>query len=1027
MDSQCEIVDLRPTPFLRRTGNGLRQVARLTVRNAGDVAAGLVSVDAAGVEAATPLSLAVGESVLDVEVPEIAAPCELTCEVTVGGVSVARRAAPWVPPRRWVVHVVQLSHHDVGYTDLASHVIPEHDRWLDAVIDMAMATRDFPDEARCRIVVEQAWSIDHFLRHARPERAAAMLALLRRGDVELTALFGNLVTELCGHEALARSVYHAFRLRREHGIPIVSAEHNDIPGFSWGLCQALAAADVRLLCPGLPKYYSWGHPGAASFWDEAAVFGAEGRPGAFWWEAPSGRRILFWCNNQGCGGGCDPALPGLADRLQQLADGGYAYSVLRWPVSGGARDNSPYIEGYAHTIRHWNECWVSPRLVCSTNARFLADLLPQLPASLPVLRGDVPGQDYPVGSASTAAATAVNRRNHADLPAAEALATAAAQLTGCGCQDDRVAAACEEVLWHDEHTWGHHFAAGPTAAAAELEKAVHAHRAAALTHDVLNKAMARVADRVRLDRPGIHLVVFNPLPHEHSGIASTPLREIDNCGSTMIATPAGTLRGVLLDDRWHVNPPPEIVDGNFQLVDVATGVARPFQIVEILSPLAPVPYAAQRLGLGAGGKRYGGFEVPAGLKRDLVFHAEAVPPLGYRTYRLQPCEACPAFPAAVQASATTLESPWYRLELEPRTGAVRRLFDKANQRELIADGAAHAFGSLVVRDPYGNAAGATCTGIASTGDGALCASLRVFLSAPGAPRVEQTFTLYADAARLDVTVNLVKDPTPLLETYLAFPFDLPQGRFCHEGPLCILEPATDRLPGAYADRLAVQDWVVVSDGRTSVLWSSLDAPVVSLARLWPGRVSPAHSAVVRADLEHAPQTAADLRGGAIYSLLAANNFGTNFAVSQSGNLLFRYRIASAAGELPDCRAAALGRQLAASLPPILTKHPGPRPLPPTGSVLAIDNPAVQLLALKPAEDGRGWVVRLWNTGREPARARLSLPILALAGVTKTTLAEEDTGERLACGEHHVDLTLAGRDVVTLRLTPAAGVAAPRLK
>lgn len=164
--------------------------------------------------------------------------------------------------------------------------------------------------------------------------------------------------------------------------------------------------------------------------------------------------MLFWSNNQGCGGDCHADLPGLAARLQQLAEAGHPYSVLRWPVIGGARDNSPYTEGYAHTIRDWNARWAYPRLVSSTNARFYQGLPPQLPVSLPVLRGEVPGQDYPVGATSTAAATGVNRRNHTDLPSAEALATMARAIADYAYQDERIFLAYEDVLWHDEHTWG---------------------------------------------------------------------------------------------------------------------------------------------------------------------------------------------------------------------------------------------------------------------------------------------------------------------------------------------------------------------------------------------------------------------------------------------------------------------------------------------------------------------------------------------------------------------------------------------
>jgi alpha-mannosidase len=86
---------------------------------------------------------------------------------------------------------------------------------------MAEATKDFPDEAKFRIVVEQIWSVDHFLRNTTEAKGARMIDLMREGRVEITVLFGNMITEICGHEVLARSLYHAFRLKRKFGIPIV--------------------------------------------------------------------------------------------------------------------------------------------------------------------------------------------------------------------------------------------------------------------------------------------------------------------------------------------------------------------------------------------------------------------------------------------------------------------------------------------------------------------------------------------------------------------------------------------------------------------------------------------------------------------------------------------------------------------------------------------------------------------------------------------------------------------------------------
>jgi hypothetical protein len=285
----------------------------------------------------------------------------------------------------------------------------------------------------------------------------------------------------------------------------------------------------------------------------------------------------------------------------------------------------------------------------------------------------------------------------------------------------------------------------------------------------------------------------------------------------------------------------------------------------------------------------------------------------------------------------------------------------------------------------------------------------------GHPRIEVTYTLHAAEKRLDVAVAVLKSPTPLLESFVAFPFNAPKGRWRYEGPLSVIDPAVDLMPGAYADRLTVQNWLALSDGEHSVLWSSHDAPVVSLARLWPGRVSPAHSAVVRRDIEHPRPTAADLVGGGLYSLLTANNFGTNFAVSQSGALLFRYSLTTASGAVGDAEAARQGQELLTPLQTIFTKHPGPRPLPPSGSFLAIEPAGVQTVALKRAEDGAGLIVRLWNPGRQSVDARIRLLHVGLAAARLVNLAEEDAGQALAVSADGAAVTVGPGSVATLRL------------
>ena len=1025
MNTDLSIIAVTPTVFLRQHGRQLEQLVRVQVHNpaAQAIAGAVTATGPGGLRSSQVAEFAPGDSTCDLFLPEIAAPCTLDFSLATTAGATAALQVPWIPPRHWTVHVIQNSHHDLGYTSLPSRVLDEHVAWLDASVEMAGDTRRWPDAARFRMVIEQAWSVEYYLRHASRSHAARLLELLRTGQFELTALYGNLTTELCGHETLVRALYPAFKLQREHGIPLVSAEHNDIPGFTWGLSDVLAGAGIRFFCPGLPLYYAWSGQNYPSFWDETALFGYRGMPGAFWWETPSAQRLLLWCNNSGCGGDCRGNLPTLAAKLRQFEEQGYPYAVARWPVIGGARDNSPYILEYAVTIRDWNRQWAWPRLVSSTNAMFYADLTQQVDLStLPVHRGDMPGQDYPVGATSTAAATAVNRRNHADLPAAEAMTTVASLHVNHPYPQAVLTAAATDLLIHDEHTWGFHFPCGPTAVTEEMEKALSAYRAATWAHDVARKAMASLADVIKTTSDEIHLVVFNPLPRERTAYVTTPLREIDNAGSEMVPISAaddlqgsGYLRGVILNTHWPVHPPAELVAGGFDLVDVVTDAVVPYQILELDSALGPELWAGQRLGLAAGGKRYGNQDRPKGLACTLCFQAGPVPGLGYRTYRLRPRPDRPVFTVGVAVNNNLLENEFWRLELDPATGAVRQWCDKTTGREWIDPSAAHPFGNVIVRTPDGTELPVQFLGTEIVRHGPLCATLCAKFAAPGHPQIERNISLFAGERRCELALSMLKAPDPLLEVLLAFPLSLPDGRFTCDTPLCVYDPARDRLPGAFLNRITVQNWVRVTDGNATMLWSSLDAPVVSLGRLWHSRVSPAHSCIPPASLDQPAQAAAELSGNAIYSVLANNNFGTNFSVSQSGPLLFRYVMTGESRPLDVAACARFGTDAVTPLQTIFMQHSASGILPPVNGYLNVDHPAVQVTAFKRAEDGHGLILRLWNVAATRSETQVTLPGAGVTAARVNSPAEVDSGPDLPCANDVVTVALEPRQVVTVRL------------
>jgi hypothetical protein len=1035
--AEIKILQITPTIFLKNQEDKLKQLLRLELANpALQALPALLRVKGRTTAAEYQMGIPpLGKSDYEIFIDELSQAQEVEFILECAGTTVDRVNRIIHPPRHWVVHVVQSSHLDAGYTDLSSRVLNQHSQFLEEALAYADASDDFPRDARFRILIEQAWSLGQFLKQASPSQAAKMIERLRQGRFELTALFGNLTTELCGHETLIRALYLSAGLKRRYGISITSAEHNDIPGFSWGLTRILAEAGVKLFCPGLPLYYDWGGHGLQSFWDQEAIFGHAG-PGAFWWQTATNQRVLFWCNNSGCGGDSHPELPGLAGQLQKWDESGYPYTVMRWPVIGAGRDNSPYRLEYAQTIRDWNERWAYPHLVCSTNALFYNDFIQQVPADLPTWRGELPGQDYPVGALSTARPTAINRVNHAAAPSAEKLASFASLAAGQPYPDEVLFEAYERILWHDEHSWGFEFPAGPAAEAAEGEKALHASLAAGYLHEVINKAMAAIADRVQLEGEGFHLVVFNTLGVERSGLVRAPMREMDNLGSTIYADhERGCLRGVLLGNRWHENPPPGLVEGKFDLVDVSTGQPVTFQMIEIEAG-DPVPYAAQRTGLGRGTQRLGMFEDPAGIRRDLCFVAQDVPAHGYKTYRLSAwTDSSRDLHEAARIAGRVLigkkaslngqgngeiwiENEFYRLRLG-QDGRIA-IFDRIAGRELVDEECPHGFGELVVRGPrLEQESRFEQTSLRKVLDGPVCRALEVQGRIEGHPRVVQRFSLVAGLPQVGVEVRILKDATPLLDVQIAFPFQVEQPVFRYEGVLNFLNPIRDFLPGAYSDALAVQNWVSLQDqaGKGSVTWSSLDAPVVGLGGLWPGYVSPAHRAALGPESVHPPLKEADLARGWIYSKIFYNNLGTNFSVSQVCDVLFRYVITTQAGRMPDDQAALFGWQAVTPFEQIFTVrpiHPNGN-LPPARSFLQVDNPRVSILAFKKAEEGQGYFLRLWNTSWQDEQVAVTFPGRKLAQACLANIIEKDQNPLEIGKEAEISLSIPAGELCSLRV------------
>jgi hypothetical protein len=420
----------------------------------------------------------------------------------------------------------------------------------------------------------------------------------------------------------------------------------------------------------------------------------------------------------------------------------------------------------------------------------------------------------------------------------------------------------------------------------------------------------------------------------------------------------------------------------------------PFEVVAIADGMTPVPFAAERSGLGSGTRRYGLFEDPIGLRHSLVFNAKGVPACGYRSYLLIP-QPGPGHAASTKSrEKRVIQNERYRIEAAPG-GGIASIRDLSSGRELLDAACPHRFLEAVVRSPKGEVPrGAAQLTRCDLTCGAVSSTLTLEAAAPGHPIIRHAITLYQGRPEIHVATRILKSPEPLLDFFLCFPFVAEDGLLSYEGTLCTLRPVEDFLAGAASDDLAVQNWVKIRDRTHALLWTSLDAPVAQLGALRPGAVSPAHRAVFDPAFSHAPLDREAYRSGWIYAHLYANNFGTNFLVSQSGDTLFRFVIAPTPYDGSSGDAVLRSQEAVIPLQSILGANRTDGALGPTGSFLRLDPPNLVLLAWKRAEVGDGHVFRLWNPDRNVARSVLTLQGRRIRAAALATAAEEPTGQVL---------------------------------
>jgi hypothetical protein len=412
--------------------------------------------------------------------------------------------------------------------------------------------------------------------------------------------------------------------------------------------------------------------------------------------------------------------------------------------------------------------------------------------------------------------------------------------------------------------------------------------------------------------------------------------------------------------------------------------------------------------------------------RHVRFLAQDVPPVGYKAYALKETQAEPAAPQATTEG--TIENQYYRVTLDPQTGAVNSIYDKDLNKELVNASSPYRFDQYLYvtgadRLPnrliqYSSVAPVPELAVHPASGGRLLSVTRqpfgvvAHLESSGVntPQIETEVILFNGQKKIEFINHVHKTEVFTKEAvYFAFPFALEHPQFRYEIQNGFVDPSRDQLPGAGKEWFSAQHWVAAEQDNTTAALFPVDAPLVAFGDIvrgtWPVEFGQ--------------------RPGTIFSYVMNNYWDTNYAAAQGGDFTFRY-VLTTGNHLPPANLSRLGREEMSPLEiDLITSQDkavnSPRPLDSAqGSFLQVDQPDVVLVTWKSAEDGEGTILRFLEVAGKESTVEAQTPLLDVKSAWMNDALERKQGP-LAVSPHAFRFSVKPFQIVTVRLEATASV------
>jgi alpha-mannosidase len=766
-----------------------------------------------------------GEKLVLLTVPSVSTPKKITIHVKWENDLAGNYPFTINPVKKWELYMVQHSHTDIGYTRPQSEILAEHMRYIDYALDYCDQTDGLPADARFRWTCESSWVTREYLRSRPTAQIERLKKRIAEGRIEVTGMYCNMAE--ISDENIMVDFLQPLKEFSKLGIPVKTAMQNDVNGIAWCMPDYFKNTGVKYLNIGI---------------NETRSILPFDKPTCFWWEAPSGERLLaFRADHYMTGnffGFESHAIKSekMLNHLANLDEKNYPFDRISIQFSGYFTDNAPPSTAACRLIQQWNDTHIAPKLKMAVASEFFEYVEQGYSASLPVHRNAWLDW-WTDGYGSTSRETAEVRKTQNLKQVDEGLFAMVAMMGGeqSPSLQSNLDHISENALFFDEHTCGadesisHPYSENSTKQ--WLQKGAYAWEALKKVTLLNEEALARFQQF--LPKAGFPVIyIINSIGWDRSG-------------------------DVNLFVDYEVLP----VGKKVKIIDLSTGREVPSQLLK---------------------KRAEG--------AYWVLEVNDVPAMGYKALKIELTDQEPTTESVTNVEV--MENKFYKVVIDKATGSISSLYDKELNLELADKQNPYKIGQPVketsekrdkapfIRTTVSNVE------IETGANGAVWESVKISSDlegfekgADGWPKgIDLEIRLYRNVKKIELKFMarklIVTDPEAL---YVAFPFSLPDSRIVFETIGGILTQG-QQLPGSSSDWNAVQNFVSVRGKKGQIVLVSNEVP------LWQ------FSDFNMNKYERYPKPGKTW----LYSYVMNNYWFTNFRAFQEGGFSWGYQLTSSA-------------------------------------------------------------------------------------------------------------------------------------